>query len=146
MASTGYLCCQSAVPQVNNLRTLQSAWHTRALLPGHCHSDQGEQRLHSLQSHTGAAGLFGVFRKHKGMHFVEKCQIPTSQTLTSFSAQHMAHLLCWGLGEPLRAVIKALTRQRPAVMSQTGRLLGQQWMWSSQQVASGRGQQAKVKQ
>ena len=50
-----------------------------------------------------------MFRKHKGMHFVEKCQIPTSQTLTSFSAQHMAHLLCWGLGEPLRAVIKALT-------------------------------------
>ena len=31
-------------------------------------------------------------------------------------------------------------------MSHTGRLLGQQCWWSLQQVASGRGQQAQVKQ
>ena len=40
----------------------------------------------------------------------------------------------------------ACARQRPATVSQTGRLDGQQCSWSSQQVASGRGQQAQVKQ
>ncbi len=39
-----------------------------------------------------------------------------------------------------------LARQRPAVVSQTGRSCGQQCWRSSQQVASGRGQQAQVKQ
>ena len=37
-------------------------------------------------------------------------------------------------------------RHLPAVVSHTGRLLGQQCWWSLQQVASGRGQQAQVKQ
>lgn len=40
----------------------------------------------------------------------------------------------------------ALARQRPATVSHTGRSWGQQCCWSSQQVASGRGQQAHVKQ
>ena len=36
--------------------------------------------------------------------------------------------------------------QRPPAMSQTGRIQGQQWMWSSQQVASHTGQQAQAEQ
>ena len=40
----------------------------------------------------------------------------------------------------------ALARQRPATVSQTGRSEGQQCWWSSQQMASGSGQQAHVKQ
>jgi hypothetical protein len=44
------------------------------------------------------------------------------------------------------SMVPLLARQRPAVVSHTGRSEGQQCSWSSQQVAEGSGQHAQVKQ
>ena len=57
----------------------------------------------------------------------------------------MAGVLLYHL-EDSRMESPSFFRQRPMVVSHTGRSWGQQWTWSSQQMALSRGQQAQVKQ